>query len=139
VTPAAVRLPRAIADAIVAQAIAERPREACGLVIGSAPAAEGGLPLRYLPCRNAAASPVRYAIDPDDLVRIAIATDDAGEAFWAIVHSHVASGAVPSSTDVERAHYPEALYLIVSLAGEPGLRAWRIVDGSAHEVALEVA
>ena len=66
--------------------------------------------------------------------------------FRSIVHSHVASKAEPSSTDVLVAGYPDALYLIVSLArshaapdGEPGIRGWWIVEGQAHEVALEIA
>lgn len=141
-----VALPRSIAEAIVAQAQAEFPNEACGLVIGSAPAVADGVPLRYQACRNAAASPVRYTIDPDDLVRFAIATDDADEVFWGIVHSHVASPAVPSPTDIGLAFFPEALHLLVSLAqdqadlvtGWPSLRAWRIVEGVVHEVALEI-
>ena len=141
-----VVLPRAIADAITAQARAESPNEACGLVIGSAPALAGGVALRYEACRNAAASPVRYTIDSDDLIRLAIATDDADEVFWGIVHSHLASPAVPSPTDVGLAYYPEALYLLVSLArdqadlvtGAPSLRAWEIVAGVAREVGLEI-
>jgi proteasome lid subunit RPN8/RPN11 len=144
--PAQAVLQCAIADAIIAQARAESPNEACGLVIGSAPAASGGIALRYEACRNAAASPVRYTVHPDDLARVVIAADDAGELLWGIVHSHVRSPAVPSPTDVGLAFYPDALYILVSLAddpagpatGAPSLRAWRILDGAVHEVALEV-
>ena len=137
--PVSARLPLAIAEAIEAQARAESPLEACGLIAGSAQAADGGRALRYVPCRNASASPGRYTVHPDDLLRVAIETDDADEAIWGIVHSHVTSPAVPSPTDVGLAQYPDALYLLVSLADEPALRAWRIVDGSTHEVALEIA
>ncbi len=149
--PAAVTVPRAIVEAITAQARAESPNEACGLVIGSAAAASGGIALRYEACRNSAASPVRYTIDPDDLYRFIVATDDADEVLWAIVHSHVTSPAVPSPTDIELAFYPEALYLLVSLAedqadavqvagtGASSLRAWRILSGVVHEVVVEVA
>jgi proteasome lid subunit RPN8/RPN11 len=77
---------------------------------------------------------------------VAVAADDADEVFWAIVHSHVRSPAEPSTTDVGLAFYPDALYIVVSLAdevadpgtGEPSLRAWRIVDGAVTEVALEL-
>jgi [CysO sulfur-carrier protein]-S-L-cysteine hydrolase len=142
-----VTLPRAMADAIVAQARAEYPNESCGLVIGAATAADGGAPLRYEALRNRAASPYRYEIHPDDLLRVAVAADDADEVFWAIVHSHVGSPAVPSPTDVGLAFYPDALYILVSLAEEeadpttrePSLRAWRIVDGEVHEVPLEIS
>jgi proteasome lid subunit RPN8/RPN11 len=137
-------LPAAIRTAIVEHARAEDPNEACGLVIGDRPAADGGSALRYEPARNRAASPYRYEIDPDDLYRLTIATDDADQTFWAIVHSHTHTPAVPSPTDIGLAFYPDALYLLVSLApeeadastGEPGVRAWRIVDGAIHEVAI---
>jgi len=142
--PAAVELPRAIREAMVVQARAEYPNEACGLIVGDRPAAGGGRALRYEPARNKAASPYRYEVDPGDLLRLTIATDDADEVFWAIVHSHTHTPAVPSPTDVGLAFYPDALYLLVSLAdaekdratGEPSVRAWRIVDGTVEEVAL---
>jgi proteasome lid subunit RPN8/RPN11 len=143
----AARLPRLLSDAIVAHARAEQPNESCGLVIGTAPVSDGGEALRYEALRNRAASPYRYEIHPDDLIRVAVAADDADEVFWAIVHSHVRTAAVPSATDVGLAFYPDALYVLVSLAdeeadpvtGAPSLRAWRIVDGEVHEVAMEVS
>ncbi len=142
--PASIALPAAIRDAIVEHARAEYPNEACGLVIGSAAPAVGGLALRFAPARNAAASPLRYEIDSADLLRLTLAVDDADEAFWAIVHSHVRSPARPSPTDIGLAFYPDALYVLVSLAeneldlgtGQPGVRGWRIVDGRVHEVEL---
>jgi proteasome lid subunit RPN8/RPN11 len=129
---------------MVAHARAEYPNEACGIVVGSASAAEGGLALRFEPTRNAAASPYRYEIDSADLFRLTLATDDADQVFWAIVHSHVKSAARPSPTDIGLAFYPDALYVLCSLAeseadpltGEPGVRAWRIVGGEVFEVAL---
>ena len=142
--PARIDLPEAIRAAIVAQARREYPNEACGLIVGSAPAPEAGSALRYETARNVAASPYRYEIDPADLLRVSLETDDADEAIWGIVHSHVRSAARPSPTDIGLAFYPDALYLLVSLAeaeadpvtGEPGLRAWRIVDGQVFEVEL---
>jgi proteasome lid subunit RPN8/RPN11 len=142
--PASVELPAAIRAAIVAHARAGLPNEACGLVIGDRPAAEGGIPLRWEPLRNRAGSPYRYEIEPDDLLRLTLETEARDEVFWAIVHSHVASPARPSPTDIGLAFYPEALYVLVSLhpdhadpaTGEAGVRAWRIVDGAVHEVAL---
>ena len=142
--PATAALPEAIREAIVIHARAEYPNETVGLVIGDRAAADGGVALRYEPARNRAASPYRYELHPEDLLRLTIATDEAGELFWAIVHSHTHSPAVPSPTDVGLAFYPEALYVLVSLdddhadpaTGEPGIRGWRIVDGAAHEVML---
>jgi proteasome lid subunit RPN8/RPN11 len=142
--PVSVALPAEIRGAIVDQARAEYPNEACGLIVGDRAAADGGIALRYEPARNKAASPYRYELDPADLLRLTIATDDADEVFWGIVHSHTHSPAVPSPTDVGLAFYPDALYLLVTLAedqadpatGEPGVRAWRILDGSVHEVTI---
>ena len=142
--PTAADLPAAIRVAIVAQARAEYPNEACGLIVGDRAAADGGRALRYEPARNRAASPYRYEIEPADLLRLTIETDDADEVFWGIVHSHTHTPAVPSPTDVGLAFYPDALYLLVSLAdaeadpttGEPSLRAWRILDGEVSEVEL---
>jgi proteasome lid subunit RPN8/RPN11 len=142
--PPTAALPADIRVAIVAQALAEMPDEACGLIVGNRPAADGGRALRYEPTRNKAASPYRYEVDPADLYRVSVAADDADQVIWGIVHSHVRSPAVPSPTDIGLALYPDALYLLVSLDdreadaanGERSLRAWRIVDGQVHEVAL---
>ena len=122
-------------EQILVHARAGYPNEACGLLIGDRPAEAGGTALRFEATRNKAESPYRYEIDPDDLYRITVAADDADEVIWGIVHSHVGSPAVPSPTDIGLAFYPEALYLLVSLTDD-SLRAWRIVDGQVHEVAL---
>ena len=142
--PASVAVPAAIRAAIVEHARAEAPNEACGLVIGDRPAADGGRPLRWVAASNRAASPFRYEIDPDELLRLTIETDETEEVFWAIVHSHTHSPAVPSPTDLRLAFYPDALYILVSL--DPGeadpatdaesLRAWRILNGLMIEVAI---
>lgn len=144
--PAVAGLPAAILGVMVAQARAEDPNEACGLIVGDAPAGQGGRALRYEPTRNAAASPYRYEIDGADLYRISVAADDADEVIWGIVHSHTHTPAVPSPTDIGLAFYPDALYLLVSLdedladpaTGAPSLRAWRIVGGATHEVQLAI-
>ncbi len=144
--PLAASIPATMVQSMIDHARAGVPNEACGLIVGDRPAGVGGRALRFEPTRNAAASPFRYEIHPDDLYRLTIATDDADEVFWGIVHSHTHTPAVPSPTDVGLAFYPDALYILVSLAedegdavtGTPSVRAWRIVDGVTHEVELEV-
>ena len=132
-------MPAELLSAIVGWSLDGRPNEACGLIAGAASAMEGGMPTRFLPLTNVAASPYRYLIDPDEQLRTMLAIDDADEVVWGIVHSHVASPAVPSDTDVGLAAYPDALYLICSLAGaEPAVRAWAIRDGVVDEVELQV-
>ena len=143
--PATVVLPAAIRDALVAHARAEYPNEACGLIAGTAPPAEGGAATSWHPTRNRAASPLRYEIHPEDLLRASLVIDDADEVIWGIVHSHVRSPARPSPTDVGLAFYPDAIYFLVSLAereadpatGAESVRAWRILDGEIFEVGLE--
>jgi proteasome lid subunit RPN8/RPN11 len=144
--PASAPIPASLVQSLIDHARAEYPNEACGVIVGSAAAAEGGRGLRWVPCRNRAASPYRYEIDPDDLLRLTLETEDADEVFWGIVHSHTHTPARPSPTDIGLAFYPDALYILVSLshdeadptAGTPSVRAWRIVDGGVHEVELQV-
>lgn len=144
--PASAPIPAGIVQAIIDHARAEYPNEACGVIIGSASAASGGEPDRWVATANRAASPYRYEIDPDDLLRLTIETEEADEVFWAIVHSHTHTPARPSPTDIGLAFYPEALYILVSLSedeadptsGSPSVRAWRIFEGGVYEVELRV-
>jgi proteasome lid subunit RPN8/RPN11 len=137
--PASVELSADIVQALIDHARAEYPNEMCGLIVGDRPAADGGRALRWEPTRNRAASPLRYEIHPDDLLRLTIETENAGHEFWAIAHSHTHSPPRPSPTDVGLAFYPDAVYLLVSLAdAEPAVATWRIVGGEIHPVELIV-
>ncbi|MFN8619833.1 MAG: M67 family metallopeptidase [Chloroflexota bacterium] len=136
--PASARVPHDVHEQMIAWCLAGRPNEACGILAGPLTAEEGGIPTRFLGLTNAAASPYRYLIAPEEQLRVMLDIDDADEVVWGIVHSHVSSPPEPSSTDVGLAHYPDALYLICSLAGpEPVVRAWSIRDGAVSEIVLE--
>jgi [CysO sulfur-carrier protein]-S-L-cysteine hydrolase len=88
---------------------------------------------------NAASSPLRYEMDGMEQYHIQSAIDDAGLELGAIYHSHTRSAPYPSQTDINLAFYPEALYVIVGLAGEePDVRAFTIADGRVQERRLEV-
>jgi [CysO sulfur-carrier protein]-S-L-cysteine hydrolase len=140
--PAALHatLPAGLLQAIVDAARDDVPNETVGLLVAERYAAEGGVPSRYVRLRNAAASPYRYLLDPDEQLRVFLEVDDADEVVWGIVHSHVASPPVPSATDVGLAFYPDSLYLICSLAGEqPQVRAWTIRAGEVTEVPLAIS
>jgi proteasome lid subunit RPN8/RPN11 len=143
--PVTVQLSPEIRAGIIEHARRDYPNEACGVIVGSAYAVDGGQALRFIPTRNAAASPLRYLIDSAELLAVTMAADDNGEEIWAIVHSHTHSPARPSPTDIRQAAWwPDALYLLVSLGadqtdpetGEPGIRGWRIVGDETFEVAL---
>jgi proteasome lid subunit RPN8/RPN11 len=131
-----VTLPRALADEMIAHARSELPNEACGILGGTL---EGELRTFY-PALNADASPYRYNVDSSDLFRITQAIEDRGDEVAAIYHSHTMSPARPSRTDMERATWPEAAYLIVSLKGDPPeIRAWRLSEGRPpEELPLEI-
>jgi len=143
--PATVALPPEIRAGIIEHARTDYPNEACGVIVGSAYAGGGGTALRFVPTRNAAASPSRYVIDSSEMFRVISDAEARDEEIWAIVHSHTHSPAVPSPTDVaQAAWWPDALYVLISLredladpaTGAPGIRAWRIVDGQMFEVGL---
>jgi proteasome lid subunit RPN8/RPN11 len=135
----AVLFPVELLQALIDAARQGLPNEACGIIAGDVPAGRGGIATRFHALRNAAASPYRYLIDPDEQLRVMLAIDDADETVWGIFHSHVGSPAEPSATDVGLAQYPDSLYLICSLAGEvPAVRAWSIRDGDVREVTLNV-
>ena len=133
-------LPLTMAEELMEHARAELPNEACGLLSGSAAT---GRATAFHPARNVEASPLRYNVHPEDLVRLIFAIEDAAEDLVAIFHSHTRSAAVPSATDRRTAMYPDAFYLLASLADadDPparALRAWRIYRGQAFEVPLTI-
>ena len=134
--PGAVVVPEDLQRQMIAHALAERPLEACGLIAG-----RGEEALQFHPTRNALRSPVRYDVDPRDLLAATLAIEGAGLELWGIFHSHPATEAYPSPTDVRLAHYPDAHYLICSLRRPeaPVLRAFRISGGAIREISIRPA
>jgi [CysO sulfur-carrier protein]-S-L-cysteine hydrolase len=126
---------RQLLDEIVDHARAEAPNECCGMI-----AARDGRATAVHRTRNIHASPLRFEMDPGEQLRVLDAIEDAGLELGAIYHSHTRSEPYPSLTDVNLARWwPEPLWVIVGLAGpEPDVRAFRIVDGTVSEAALEV-
>ena len=129
-----MRISRELVADIVAHAEADAPNECCGMI-----AAADGEAVRVYRAANAAASPLRYEIDGLEQYRIQTEIEDAGWDLGAIYHSHTRSPPVPSQTDINLAFYPDALYVIVGVAGSaPEVRAFRIVDAQVEEVDLAV-
>ncbi|WP_405013158.1 Mov34/MPN/PAD-1 family protein [Kitasatospora sp. NBC_01539] len=132
---------RELRDRIVAHARADHPDEACGVVAGP----EGsGRPERFIPMLNAARSPTFYEFDSGDLLKLYREMDDRDEVPVVVYHSHTATEAYPSRTDVSYASEPEAHYVLVSTAEGTGaddpyeFRSFRIVDGVITEEDVEV-
>ena len=131
-----LRLPAAIHDAILAHARRDHPNEACGVVAGPA---GSGRPERLVEMTNAAASPTFYQFDSLEQLMLWQAMDDADEEPVVIYHSHTATAAYPSRTDINLAQEPGAHYLLVSTADPDSaeVRSYRIVDGVVTEEPVE--
>jgi proteasome lid subunit RPN8/RPN11 len=131
-----MRIARSLIDEIVAHAREDMPNECCGMVGG----ADGEARTIYR-ARNAEASPLRYSIDAAEQFRLMREIEEAGEELVAIYHSHTKSAAQPSQTDVNLAAWPDAVYLIASLADPeaPQVRGFWIRDGEIEDAELEVS
>jgi [CysO sulfur-carrier protein]-S-L-cysteine hydrolase len=124
-------------DAIVAHARRDHPDEACGVIAGP----EGSdRPERFIPMLNAARSPTFYEFDSADLLKLYREMDAKGEVPVVVYHSHTATEAYPSRTDVSYASEPEAHYVLVSTREQDTeeFRSFRIVDGEITEEPVEV-
>jgi proteasome lid subunit RPN8/RPN11 len=129
-----VRIARDLYDELVAHAREDAPNECCGMV-----AARDGEAVAVHRAVNAAASPLRYEIEPRQQYEILTAIEDAGLELGAIYHSHTRSEPLPSQTDVNLAFYPDALYVIVGVKDpEADVRAWTIRDGNIEPGELQV-
>ncbi len=133
---------RTIIEAMVAHARDDLPNEACGMVH-----ARDGVATEVHRVANDAASPFRYEMNPLRMLRLDRQREETGEALLAIYHSHVASEAYPSPTDIRMAFwppgavdnapmFPETYYILVSLKYDPPVvRAFHIRTGGVVEEA----
>jgi proteasome lid subunit RPN8/RPN11 len=129
-----MRVPQAIYDEMVEHALADAPNECCGM-IGS----RDGAAVTLYRAVNTAASPLKYEMDPIEILKIHNELDAGDLELGAIYHSHTRSDPYPSQTDINLAFYPEALYVIVGVAGEEAVvRAFTIRDGDVSEAELVV-
>ena len=129
-----MRIGRDLYDDIVAHARHDAPDECCGMI-----GTRDGTAVVVHRAENAAHSPLRYEIAPQDQYRIEMAIDDAGLDLGAIYHSHTRSDPYPSQTDINLAFHPDALYVIVGVATpEAVVRAFRIAERKVEEVALQI-
>ncbi|MFH5208976.1 Mov34/MPN/PAD-1 family protein [Antrihabitans sp. NCIMB 15449] len=126
-----------LVEAMVAHARADHPDEACGIIAGP----EGSdRPERYVAMTNAERSPTFYRFDSGEQLKLWRAMDDADEVPVVIYHSHTATEAYPSRTDISYASEPDAHYVLVSTR-DPDvheLRSYRIADGVVTEEPVEI-
>jgi proteasome lid subunit RPN8/RPN11 len=127
-----LQIRRDLVDAMVAHARRDHPDEACGVIAGP----EGSdRPERFVPMTNAARSPTFYEFDSMEQFQLHREMTGNGEEAVVIYHSHTATEAYPSRTDISFAGWPEAHYLLVSTRDPEvtEIRSFRIVDATVTE------
>ncbi len=123
---------------IVAHARADHPDEACGIIAGPA---GSDRPERFIPMLNAERSPTFYRFDSTEQFRVWREMDERGEEPIVIYHSHTATEAYPSRTDISYASEPDAHYVLVSTRDpeQTEFRSFRIAEGAVTEEDVAVA
>jgi [CysO sulfur-carrier protein]-S-L-cysteine hydrolase len=126
-----------LVDAMVAHARADHPDEACGIIAGP----EGSdRPERFVAMINAERSPTFYRFDSGEQLRLWREMDDLDETPVVIYHSHTATEAYPSRTDISFASEPDAHYVLISTRDpeQHELRSYRIVDSVVTEEPVKI-
>lgn len=138
---AVLRIRRDLVNQMVAHCRADHPDEACGVIAGPA---GSDSPERFIPMINAARAPTFYEFDSADLLRLYREMDALDEEPVVIYHSHTATEAYPSRTDISYASEPLAHYVLVSTRasgtadGPYELRSFTIVDGEVTEESIDI-
>ncbi|SDL33996.1 Proteasome lid subunit RPN8/RPN11, contains Jab1/MPN metalloenzyme (JAMM) motif [Lentzea albidocapillata subsp. violacea] len=128
---------RDLVDAMVAHARRDHPDEACGQIAGP----EGSdRPERIIEMENAERSPTFYRFDAAEQLKVYREMQANDEEAVVIYHSHTATEAYPSRTDITFANEPQAHYVLVSTRDpiEHELRSYRIVDGVVTEEPVKI-
>jgi proteasome lid subunit RPN8/RPN11 len=131
-----MRIAQGLIDEMVAHAREDLPNECCGMVGG-----RDGEATRLIRVENAAASPLRFEMDPQGQYDALKEIEGDGGELLAIYHSHTKSAAYPSQTDVNQAvNWPDAIYLIVSLQDQavPDVKAYWLKDLKIADAELVV-
>lgn len=126
-----------VVEAIIAHARRDHPDEACGVVAGPT---GSDRPLRLVPMVNAERSPTFYRFDSLEQLAVWREMDQRDEEPIVIYHSHTATEAYPSRTDIAYAAEPAAHYVVISTreADTVEIRSFRIVDGEVTEEEVQV-
>ena len=136
-----LKIRQSLVDAMVTHARQDHPDEACGVIAGPA---GSDSPERYIPMVNAARSQTFYEFESSDLLRLYRDMDSQDEDPVVIYHSHTATEAYPSRTDVSYASEPFAHYVLISTRetgandGPYELRSFRIVDSVVTEEEIQI-
>ncbi|WP_307851933.1 M67 family metallopeptidase [Williamsia sp. CHRR-6] len=132
-----LRISADLVDQMIGHARADHPDEACGVIAGP----EGSdHPVRFIPMINAERSPTFYRFDSGEQLRVWRAMEAADEEAVVVYHSHTATEAYPSRTDISYAAEPQAHYVLISTRDpeHTELRSFRIIDGQVTEEPVEI-
>ncbi len=131
-----IRVSAGAHDQLLAEARLSPERECCGLLAG-----RDGVITTVLPAVNISASATEYEIAPEELIAMFKQMRAEGLRHLGIYHSHPRGPNIPSPLDVKRAFYPEAVYIILSVAAHVAqpLRAFLIGQGRFTECRVEIA
>ena len=120
-------IPCSIQEEIATHLARALPNEGCGLLAGRVGRSGLERAVRYFPGTNIDHSPVRYTMEPAEVIGAMRTTREAEWTLAAIVHSHPHTAPVPSATDLAEAYYPNTRLLILSFAdAAPEVRGWRL-------------
>lgn len=138
-----IRLPHTLRSEVIVHLLQCAPNEGVGMLGVHTPVRTDtgieAVAAVFIPGRNTEASPVRYTMDPQDVVTAFRSFREQGVQLGAIVHSHLRGPATPSTSDVNEWNYPEALMLIASFAEQPpALQAWRLVEKDGMAIVQNV-
>jgi proteasome lid subunit RPN8/RPN11 len=128
-------LPQAMLDRVIAHARRDHPDECCGVIAG-----RDGVPTRLFEMENAERSPTGFTFDSAEWLRVYREVDDADEELLVVYHSHTATEAYPSRTDVLWSQHNEFRHwlLVSTRSDEDEVRSFTITDGVVTEEPVQV-
>jgi proteasome lid subunit RPN8/RPN11 len=132
-----IQIPRKLTNQLLHLAQLSPDVEVCGLV-----SSQNGVPCHCYSIANVAEHPAqRFLLNAAEQIAALKTMRERGEELFAIYHSHPTAPAIPSSTDLELAAYPDALYLIISLntKGVLEMRGFHIIEQIAQEIPLTLS
>ncbi len=136
-----LNITRAHVESMIAHARADHPDEACGVIVGPEGSDD---PVRLVRMTNAERSPTFYVWDSSEQFQLYKDMQANDEEMVVVYHSHTATEAYPSRTDIGLATEPQAHYVLVSTAesgsgeGPVSVRSYRILDGTVTEEEIQV-
>ena len=128
-----VKIEASVLQEVCHHAQADAPLECCGLLSG-----DSDIITKAHPLRNLLQSSARFEIDPRDLFHFFKELRSSNSRHLGIYHSHPASEAYPSETDISESYYPDCSYFIISLRGSesPKARAFLIKAAAVEELEI---